>query len=45
MLGQEPVVPLAILTAKARGLMQMRDQGERDEKIIAVHVHEPDYAH
>jgi len=37
-LGQEPVVPLAILTAKAIGLMQMRDQGESDEKIIAVPV-------
>ena len=44
-LGQEPVVPLAILTAKAIGLMQMRDQGESDDKIIAVHVHDPDYAH
>jgi inorganic pyrophosphatase len=43
-LGQEPVVPLAILTAKAIGLMQMRDQGEMDDKIIAVHVHDPDYA-
>ena len=44
-LGQEPVVPLAILTAKAIGLMQMRDQGEIDDKIIAVHLHDPDYAH
>jgi inorganic pyrophosphatase len=44
-LGQEPVVPLALLTAKAIGLMQMRDQGESDDKIIAVHVHDPDYAH
>jgi acyl-CoA synthetase (AMP-forming)/AMP-acid ligase II len=42
-LGQEPVVPLAILTAKAIGLMQMQDQGESDDKIIAVHVHDPDY--
>jgi inorganic pyrophosphatase len=44
-LGQEPVVPLAILTAKAIGLMQMLDQGEIDDKIIAVHLHDPDYAH
>ena len=44
-LGQEPVVPLAILTAKAIGLMKMRDQGEIDDKIIAVHLHDPDYAH
>jgi inorganic pyrophosphatase len=44
-LGQQPVVPLAILTAKAIGLMQMLDQGEIDDKIIAVHLHDPDYAH
>ena len=44
-LGQEPVVPLAILTAKAIGLMKMRDQGEIDDKIIAVHLNDPDYAH
>jgi len=44
-LGQEPVFPLAILTAKAIGLMKMRDQGEIDDKIIAVHLHDPDYAH
>jgi inorganic pyrophosphatase len=44
-LGQEPVVPLAILTAKAIRLMKMRDQGEIDDKIIAVHLHDPDYAH
>jgi len=42
---QEPVVPLAILTAKVIGLMQMRDQGRDDDKIIAVHLHDPDYAH
>jgi inorganic pyrophosphatase len=44
-LGQEPVVPLTILTAKTIGLMKMWDQGEIDDKIIAVHVHDPDYAH
>src|SRR5437016_311191 len=44
-LGQEPVFPLATLTAKAIGLMKMRDQGEIDDKIIAVHLHDPDYAH
>jgi inorganic pyrophosphatase len=44
-LGQQPVVPLAILTAKAIGLMKMLDQGEIDDKIIAVHLHDPEYAH
>src|SRR5207245_6359673 len=42
-LGQEPVGPLAILTAKAIGLMQLRDQGESDDKIIAVRVPDPCY--
>lgn len=43
-LGQEPVVPLAIMTAKPIGVMKMRDQGEADDKIIAVHAHDPEYA-
>lgn len=40
-LGYEPVVPLAILQARAIGVMRMRDQGKGDDKIIAVHVHDP----
>ena len=35
-LGTEQVQPLSILQARAIGLMRMRDQGERDDKIIAV---------
>ncbi len=44
-LGQEPVVPLSILKAKPIGVMRMLDQGEADDKIIAVHADDPEYAH
>lgn len=44
-LGQEPVPPLTILRAKPIGLMKMIDEGEADDKIIAVHADDPEYAH
>ncbi len=44
-LGQDEVVPLAIMFAKPIGVMKMRDQGEEDDKIIAVHEHDPEYRH
>ena len=44
-LGQEAVVPLAIVIAKPIGVMKMRDQGEEDDKIIAVHANDPEYVH
>ncbi|MGE4234126.1 MAG: inorganic diphosphatase [Bacteriovoracia bacterium] len=44
-LGQEPVVPLSIMQAKPIGVMKMVDQGEADDKIIAVHADDPEYAH
>ena len=44
-LGQETIVPLAIMRAKAIGVMKMRDQGEEDDKIIAVHADDPEYVH
>jgi len=42
---QEPVVPMSFLRAKPIGMMQMIDQGERDDKIIAVHADDPEYRH
>ena len=42
-LGQEPVYPLTMMTAKPIGLMNMLDQGEADDKIIAIHQHDPEY--
>ncbi len=44
-LGQEPVYPLSIMIARPIGLMKMVDHGEADDKIIAVHAHDPEYAH
>lgn len=43
-LGQEAVFPLSMLRAKPIGLMKMIDQGVADNKIIAVHVDDPEYA-
>lgn len=44
-LGQEPVVPLSIMRAKIIGVMRMQDQGEADDKLIAVHADDPEYMH
>jgi len=41
-LGQEAVVPGVLLRARAIGLMRMRDEKGQDDKIIAVHVDDPD---
>jgi inorganic pyrophosphatase len=40
-LGQDPVVPLAIVEARAIGGFRMRDEHGEDVKIIAVHVNDP----
>lgn len=42
-LGQEPVYPLSIMEALPIGVMKMIDQGEGDDKIIAVHKNDPEY--
>jgi inorganic pyrophosphatase len=42
-LGQEEVVPQALLRARAIGLMRMRDEKGADDKVIAVHVDDPEY--
>ncbi|PYN06954.1 MAG: inorganic pyrophosphatase [Candidatus Rokuibacteriota bacterium] len=44
-LGQEPVLPLSILRARAIGVLTMRDEKGQDDKIVAVHVDDPEYAH
>src|SRR5881296_1023483 len=43
-LGQEPVVPLCIVRARPIGVMAMTDEKRRDDKIIAVHADDPEYA-
>jgi inorganic pyrophosphatase len=40
-LGQEPIVPLALVEARAIGGFEMRDEHGVDTKIIAVHVNDP----
>lgn len=44
-LGQEDAVPLCIMRAKPIGVMKMLDQGEADDKIIAVHADDPEVSH
>ncbi|KNA20798.1 hypothetical protein SOVF_048910 [Spinacia oleracea] len=44
-LMQEPIVPGAFLRARAIGLMPMIDQGEKDDKIIAVCADDPEVRH
>ena len=43
-LGNEPVQPLSIMQAKAIGVLSMRDEGDPDDKVIAVHIHDPAFA-
>ncbi|MDH3622616.1 MAG: inorganic diphosphatase [Myxococcales bacterium] len=42
-IGQEPVVPLTIMYARAIGVMRMRDDKGIDDKIIAISAHDPEY--
>jgi inorganic pyrophosphatase len=44
-LCQEPVYPLTIVAARAIGVMRMRDEKGIDDKIVAVSVHDPAFAH
>lgn len=44
-LGQETAVPLCIMRAKPIGVMKMLDQGEADDKVIAVHADDPEFSH
>ena len=44
-LGQEPVVPLCILRARAIGVLTMSDEKGGDDKVIAVHVDDPEYSY
>lgn len=40
-LGSESVAPLSILVGRPIGLMRMVDCGNPDDKIVAVHAHDP----
>jgi inorganic pyrophosphatase len=43
-LGQETIVPAVLMRARAIGVMVMRDEKGDDDKLIAVHVDDPEYA-
>ncbi len=44
-LGQDVVVPMCIMRARPIGVMKMIDQGQEDDKIIAIHVDDPEFSH
>ncbi|AKU92208.1 inorganic diphosphatase [Vulgatibacter incomptus] len=41
---QEPIASLAMMRAKVIGVMKMRDEKGEDDKLIAVHADDPEYA-
>jgi inorganic pyrophosphatase len=41
---QESVAPLCLMRARAIGMMSMRDDKGLDDKIIAVHIDDPEWA-
>jgi inorganic pyrophosphatase len=44
-LSQQPLVPLSIARCRAIGVMQMTDEKGQDDKVIAIHVDDPQFAH
>lgn len=44
-IGQAPVVPLSIMRVRPVGVFRMIDQGKGDDKVISVHVDDPEYNH
>jgi inorganic pyrophosphatase len=42
-LSQESVVPACLLRARAIGILDMTDEKGRDDKIIAIHLDDPEY--
>src|SRR5215470_15283386 len=44
-LCQEPLLPLSLARCRAIGVIGMTDDKGKDDKIVAVHVDDPQYAH
>jgi len=42
--SSEPFQSLALVRARAIGLLRLDDQSERDDKVIAIHADDPTYA-
>jgi inorganic pyrophosphatase len=45
LLGAEPLVPGTLARGRALGVFPMFDDQGRDDKIVAVHADDPEYAH
>lgn len=44
-IGQLPVAPLSLMRVRPIGVIRMIDQGKGDDKVISVHVDDPEYNH
>lgn len=44
-LGQLPVTPLSMMSVRPIGVIRMKDQDQMDDKIIAIHSHDPEFNH
>ena len=44
-LGQAEAIPLSLMDARPVGVLKMIDQGEMDDKIIAIHSDDPQWKH
>ena len=45
LLGQHPLEPLSLARGRALGVFAMVDDKGQDDKIVAVHLDDPEYAH
>lgn len=44
-LGQFPIAPLSLMKVRPVGVLKMIDGGEGDDKVIAIHVDDPQFKH
>lgn len=44
-IGQAAVFPLSIMRVRPVGVFRMIDQGKGDDKVLSVHVDDPEYNH
>lgn len=45
LLGQHPIEPLSLARGRAIGVFAMVDDKGQDDKIVAVHLDDPEYSH
>jgi inorganic pyrophosphatase len=43
--GQADFLPMSLVRVRPVGVMKMIDQGEEDDKIIAIHLDDPEFRH